>query len=64
MKSTDAQLSHPGIGVFVNELVDEDGDILFDVMFLGKSIASTYNRRQLDDLLAAVSRPVSWVVPV
>jgi hypothetical protein len=49
--------------VFVHELVDEEGDILFEVMFLGRSIASTYNRRQLDDLLEAVSRPVSWVVP-
>jgi superfamily II helicase len=50
--------------LFVNELFDEEGDILFDVMFRGRSIASTYSRRQLDDLLDAVNRPVRWVVPV
>jgi hypothetical protein len=49
--------------VFVHELVDEEGDILWDVWFLGKSIASTYNRGQLDDLLAAIDRTVRWMAP-
>lgn len=47
----------------IHELIDLDGAVMWDVWFLGRSIASTYNRRQLDALIEATARPVRWVVP-
>jgi hypothetical protein len=49
--------------VYVSELVCDEGDLLWDISFMGKVIASTHDRRQVTLLTEAVNRPVRWLVP-
>lgn len=49
--------------LYVEELMDAEGDILWGVSFKGTSILTTHDRRQLQSILDTMNRPVKWLVP-
>jgi hypothetical protein len=49
--------------LYVEELTDDEGDLVWSISLLGTAIATTHDRRQIDLLLEAMNRPVRWLVP-